>query len=93
MATIPQYVKQMRDAQWDIARKLGVDLSRADKTTRVLMLSNLVVTAVLVKTVVDQGLVTDAQLKATFSNLRQAAYADEPPEPVGWDDVEPVTGV
>lgn len=93
MTTIPQYVKRMRDAQWDIARKLGVDMSHANKEMRVLMLSNLVITAVITKTVVDQGLITDAQLKATLDNLRQAAYTDEPPEPVGWDDIEPVTGV
>lgn len=91
MTSIPQYVKIMRDAQWSIASKLGVDISRADKTTRVLMLSTLVVLAVVVKTIVDQGLVTDAQLKATLNTLRQAAYNDEPPEPTGWDDIEPPT--
>jgi hypothetical protein len=91
MATIPQYVKTMRDAQWSIASKLGVDLSRADKVTRVLMLSTLAVLAVVVKTIVDQGLITDAQLKATLNTLRQATYTDEPPEPTGWDDIEPPT--
>lgn len=93
MATIKQYAKNLRDTQYDIALKMGVDISWADITTRVILLSGYVNQAIILKTLVDNGVITDAALKATMDNVRTAVYEMEPGQPVGWPDVTPVTGV
>lgn len=93
MATIKQYVKNIRDTQYDVAMKMGVDISWSDINTRVILLSGYVVQAIILKTLVDSGAITDAALKATMDQVRQAVYDPEPGQPTGWTDVTPVTGV
>jgi hypothetical protein len=94
VATIAQYTKIMRDTQADIARKLGVDLSSADQQTRAIALSALAVQAMLIKVLVDKGVVSNAELLAASNAVRSANYMPqpEPAEPVLWDTT-PVTGV
>lgn len=81
MASLATYVGQLWDRQRTIAVKFGADLSRADKQTRVLDRSLLVLLATVIKTLVDKGVLTDAELLATLDTARDAAYADEPIEP------------
>lgn len=88
MASIVQYVKIMRDAQWDIAQKLGADLSAADRQTRVEMLSALAVQAVLIEVLVTKGVLTDAELLLAINSARtDTSYSPptEPVMPVVWD--------
>jgi hypothetical protein len=94
MASLEQYVKIMRDAQVDVARRLGMDLSYADKQSRVAALSALTVQAVLVKALVDKGVLTNAELQAAINTIRSPAYAPTPipVEPEPWD-ITPATGV
>ena len=89
MATIQQYVKNMRDTQWEIALKMGVDLQWAQKETRVILMSGFIVQAIVMKALVDSGAVTDVALKATMDTVRAAIYAQEPNEPTGWPDISP----
>jgi hypothetical protein len=93
VTTIKQYAKNLRDTQYDIALKMGVDISRSDITTRVILLSGYVNQAIVLKTLVDAGVITDAALKATMDSVRTAVYTMEPGQPTGWDDITPVTGV
>jgi hypothetical protein len=81
MTTIPTYVQQMRDRQAVIARKLGSDIGQVDKQTRVANLSLLVLLAAVIKTLVDKGVITDAELLATLNAARDDTYADEPLNP------------
>lgn len=84
----------MRDAQWEIARKLGADMSTADRQTRVLMLSSLAVQAVLIKVLVAKGVTTDAELLGALNAARSDTSYLPPVEPVTpevWDTT-PVTG-
>ncbi len=81
MATVKQYVTQIWDRQRVIGRKLGSDVGRVDKQTRVLVLSIDVIIAVIVKVLVDKGVVTDAELLAALDAARDDIYADEPTEP------------
>lgn len=94
MTSIEQYTKIMRDAQVDVARKLGMSLAYADKQSRVLALSALTVQAVLVKTLVDKGVLTGAELLAAINTVRSPSYAPSPipVEPEPWDTTS-VTGV
>lgn len=89
MATVKQYVQQVRDAQRAIARKFGCDVYATDKQTRVAILSVLCLLAVLIKTLVDKGLITDAELKATLDAAAADAYPDEPTEPPPLDGSVP----
>lgn len=81
MATVKQYTQQIRNRQTVIARKLGCDINQSDKKTRVVNLALIVLIAVLVKTLVDKGVITDADLAATLDAARDDAYDDEPIDP------------
>lgn len=78
MATVKQYVSQMFDRQTVIARKLGVDITKSTKADRVLNMSLLALIAVVVKSLVDKGVITDAELIATLNTARDDTYDDEP---------------
>lgn len=76
MATVKAYVAAMRAAQQGVAVKLGSSLS--DKRTQVMVTSVLAVQAVLVKLLVDKGVVTDQELQAALNTAQADAYPDEP---------------
>jgi len=94
MATIPQYVKIMRDLAWDIGRRLGTDLSFEPKPTRTAMLSVLSVQAVLLDILVKKGVLTDTDLLQAVNAVRASAWGPtpEPVTPAPWETA-PVTGV
>jgi hypothetical protein len=80
MATVKQYIAALRQRQDVIAVKYGCDIARADKQTRVVNLSILALLAVIVKALVDKGVITDAELTATLNAARDDVYDDEPVE-------------
>ena len=67
MTTVKQYVTQMRGIQRNIAIQYGSDVSQLDKQTRVLNLSVLALLAVVIKTLTDNAVITDAQLQAVLN--------------------------
>ena len=76
MATVKQYVVNMRNAQQTVAMKLGSSL--ADKRSQVLVTSVLAIQAVLIKLLVDKGVVTDAELATALNTALNDTYPDEP---------------
>lgn len=82
MATIPQYVRQMRTTTRAVARKLGADIVYREKGQRVILNALLVVIGTLVKLLVTKGVFTDAELVDALDTVRAAAYDEEPDEPV-----------
>lgn len=78
MATIAQYVQKMRSTHQLVAWKMGTDVSGMQKSTRAAVAAVFVVVAVVVKTMVDKGLITDADLNAQLTALGDDVYADEP---------------
>lgn len=82
MATVRDYMDTMRQRQMIIARKLGVDLAGMDPQTRVLNLSLLALLAVLIKTLIDAGVITGAQLNAVLDTARDDSWWSEPVNPV-----------
>lgn len=81
MATVKAYVTALSNRQQVIAMKYGADITRTSKTTRVAVRSVLVLLAVVIKTLVDKGVITDAELTATLDAARDDAYDDEPVDP------------
>lgn len=79
MATVKAYVVAMRTAQKAVGVKLGSSLD--DKRSQVLVTSVLAILGVLVKLLVDKGVLTDAELQAALNAAQNDAYADEPDDP------------
>lgn len=93
MTTIATYVKTLRDAQFDIARKMGTSLDYLSAEQRVIMLSNLTIQAILIKRLVDKGVITNAELLSLLNAVRAADFPPEPSDSSGTWDTTPVTGI
>lgn len=81
MATVKQYVTVLQQREFVIARKLGSDVRRADKGDRVLNTAILILLSVLIKTLVDKGVITDGELSATLDGARDDIWDDVPRDP------------
>lgn len=86
MATIKQYITNMLAVEQKIAWKYDSDISQLSKEFRVLNLAILAVIAVIVKTLTDNAVITDAQLNAVLVAARDDSY---PPEPTEFPPVPP----
>ena len=81
MTTVKQYVNQLKGDQKAIALEYGSDVSQLDKQTRVLNNSVLALIAVLLKTLTDNAVITDAQLLSVLNAAAADQYPDEPVNP------------
>lgn len=81
MATVKQYVTQLRGIQQNVAVKYGADVTQLDKQHRVLNLSVLALLAVLIKTLTDNAIITDAELLSVLNAAGADTYPDEPVQP------------
>lgn len=81
MATVKQYMGQMRAAERAVGRKMGVDLAHAGKELRVAMLAVTAMIAVLMRALFVAGVITDAQLQAALDAAAADVYDPEPLEP------------
>lgn len=85
MATVKQYVTQLRTAQRQIANKLGVDVTQTDRQTRVIIRTILALLAVVIKVLVDQGVITDGQLQTAYQQAMDDTWPAEPEQPPEGD--------
>jgi hypothetical protein len=94
MTTVVQYVKLMRDTMADVSERFGVALDYEDKSLRAGLLSTLTVQAILVKALVDKGVISDDELLAALNAVRFSQWKPGalPVRPVVWD-ITPVTGL
>lgn len=81
MATARFYANQLSARVGKVAFAFGVDVSGIDKQTRVMFRTIMIVLGVLVKIMVDKGVVTDAELGAAFDTVAGDTYPDEPVNP------------
>ena len=81
MATVKTYAGHLRARYRVIARKLGVIVASGPKEDRVRDLAMFMLLGVLIKTLVDAGVITDAQLLAALDDARDDFYPDEPHDP------------
>ena len=79
MATVKQYIVALRQRQDVIAKKLGCVISQEPKGARVINISLLALLSVLIKTLVDKGVITDAELVATLQAAADDVWPDEGP--------------
>lgn len=74
MATVQTYVSQILQVQKQVALKMGSSI--LDKRLQILLASSAVPVAVLIKVLVDKGIVTNAELQ----NALDTAMNDTWPE-------------
>jgi hypothetical protein len=82
VATLPQYLQRLRLMHRATAKKMGLSLQDQDATDRVLAASAGAVIAVIVKTLTDKGVITDADLEATWAEMEALTLPREPVQPV-----------
>lgn len=78
MATVKQYALKLWDIRTTVSRQLGSDIATADAATRAEAMASDVVTATVLKLLVDKGVVTDAQLNAAAAAIMGAAFPQLP---------------
>lgn len=79
--TVKQYIQALRNRQNLIAKQFGCDITGGEKPTRVANLALLVLLAVLIKVLVDKGIITDAELSTALDLARDDNWPDEPSAP------------
>jgi hypothetical protein len=80
MATVRQYVTQIRAAQDGVAGRLGSSVN--DKRLRIVLTMAAIPAGVVMKLLVDKGLITNAELTTTFNDAVADAWPEEP-DPTG----------
>jgi len=81
VTTVKQYTTRLRSGVQKVALRFGTDLNGSTKTLRAVVMGVLVMIAVVVKTIVDKGVVSDAELLATFQAAEDEAQDGEPDLP------------
>ncbi len=83
MATVSQYFNSIRNMQVAIARRFGIEPRMIGLESRALAAANIATTAVLIKALTDNGVLTDAQLQAAWQTAQAETWQPEPvnPEP------------
>jgi len=81
MATLMTYVRTMWDVQQTVSNKLGYDLRRGSLEMRAAVLSIDATLALLIKVLVDTGVVQDAVLNGAVQQVRNMAINPLPPLP------------
>lgn len=81
MTALKSYITQLRSVGVQIARYLGEDISREAEAERIKLNTILAMNSVLIKLLVDTGVLTDAQVTAAYSALLTdpTQYPDVPP--------------
>jgi hypothetical protein len=80
VATVQTYVSQIQQVQQQVAMKMGSSI--IDKRLRILLASSAVPVAVLIKVLVDKGVVTNAELQNALTAAMNDVWpeAEEPTE-------------
>ena len=81
MATVKTYGTRLWGAYRALGRAMGVDLASSSKEARVLIKATCAILGVLLKVLVDRGVLTDAQLEAGYAAAEAELYPDEPVNP------------
>lgn len=76
MATVRQYVTQIRSAQDSVAQQLGSSVN--DKRLRIVLVMAAIPVGVVMKLLVDKGVFTNAELTTTFNDAVADVWPEEP---------------
>lgn len=88
--TVKQYAIRLWDVRKSVSQKLGTDITTADISTRANALSSDVVTAVILKLLVEKAVFTDAELNQASNAVINANFAQLQPSIPSSMDGAPV---
>ena len=80
MPTVKTYVQKLRRLHRHAAKATDVDLSKSDKETRALVTSVLTPLGVLVRILIEDGVLTEERLQQALD--QESASTDYDPEPL-----------
>lgn len=86
MTTVKQYAQSLRSVAVAVGNAMGEDVAQEERTERIKLNLILGMVCVLIKLLVDQKVITDAQVQAAFTVFLQdpTSYPDVPdPVPPG----------
>lgn len=78
MTTVPQYVNTFKSGFNTICTRLGSDPSGVNMQTQAIATSQMALLGVVVKTLVDKGIFTDAELVTQFNQAIADAWPQLP---------------
>lgn len=83
MTTVRQYVASLRTVGRTVGRAIGCDVAILTAEERAKLNLITAMNCVLIKLLVDKGLITDADVQAAYTAFMQdpASYPDVPPPP------------
>lgn len=90
MASVKQYTLQLWDIQATTAAKLGSDIRSASMQLRAALLAVDVTIAVVLKLLVDNGTITDAQLVSAANAAKNLTFPTLPLEVTMPEDGSPI---
>lgn len=85
MATVKQYSLNLWKVQKVVMKKLGLDVTWGGPADKISAMGSDVMLAVLIKMLVDKGIVTDAELNAAYTAVASATFP-----PVIWPAPPPM---
>lgn len=95
MTTVKQYVQALRPVGRRVGQAIGCDVGIQEDEARATLNLIMGMVCVLIKLLVDAGLITDAQITTAYQTFLQtpADYPDVPPRPApgGAPDTPPDT--
>jgi hypothetical protein len=83
VTTVRQYVQQLRPVGRRVGQAIGADVGIQEDEQRATLNLIMAMVCVLIKLLVDTGLITDAQLTTAYTTFLNtpADYPDVPPRP------------
>lgn len=89
MATNKDYWVMLRTMSRQISRKFGIDLRASDQNTRAVMAVVGAQSAMLLKLLVDKGVITDADIQQAWQTAKAEDWQPELPTPDPEDPPTP----
>jgi hypothetical protein len=86
VTTVKQYAQQLRSVAVAVSARMGENVAFEDRSERIRLNLILGMVCVLIKLLVDQGVLTDAQIQAAFTVFLgdPSGYPDVPDPPDPW---------
>lgn len=90
MATVKQYAINLWHVHKTVIGKMGIGVEWGSVDARAPVLSTDVLLAMIVKILVDKGVVTDLELSTAATQLTNAAFPQLPSVVANSDDAQPL---
>jgi hypothetical protein len=91
MAALKVYGRTLWDLQQTVCNRIGFDLRRAPKEQQAVVIAVDAALSLVIKALVDKGLVTDLELNAAVQAVRNTSFKPLTDPPIFGPDDSPAT--